>query len=39
MPDTDLTTYADLHADAVAALSRWTATSPAAGAARDRTLA
>ncbi|MBP1781033.1 8-oxo-dGTP pyrophosphatase MutT (NUDIX family) [Micromonospora sp. HB375] len=39
MPDTDLTTYAGLHADAVAALSRWTATSPAAGAARDRTLA
>lgn len=39
MPDTDLTTYADLHADAVAELSRWTATSPAAAANRDRTLA
>ncbi|WFE33822.1 NUDIX hydrolase [Micromonospora sp. WMMD975] len=34
----DLTAYADLHADAVAALSRWTATSPAAAAHRDRTL-
>jgi 8-oxo-dGTP pyrophosphatase MutT (NUDIX family) len=35
---TDLATYADLHADAVAVLSRWTATSPAAAANRDRTL-
>ncbi|MEU1965161.1 NUDIX hydrolase [Micromonospora sediminicola] len=42
MPDTDptdLTAYAELHADAVAALRRWTATSPAAAANRDRTLA
>ncbi|WFE38524.1 NUDIX hydrolase [Micromonospora sp. WMMD998] len=38
MPDSDLTAYADLHADAVAALSRWTAASPAAAANRDRTL-
>ncbi|QLQ39366.1 NUDIX hydrolase [Micromonospora robiginosa] len=38
MPDTSPTTYADLHADAVATLSRWTATSPAAAASRDRTL-
>ncbi|MFG2053511.1 NUDIX hydrolase [Micromonospora sp. NPDC048930] len=35
---TDLGTYADLHADAVAVLSRWTATSPTAAANRDRTL-
>ncbi|MGR6317329.1 NUDIX domain-containing protein [Micromonospora soli] len=35
---TDLRTYADLHADATAVLSRWTATSPAAAANRDRTL-
>ncbi|SCG50257.1 NUDIX hydrolase [Micromonospora humi] len=39
MPDTSRTTYADLHADAVAQLNRWTATSPAAAADRDRTLA
>ncbi|MDG4802822.1 NUDIX hydrolase [Micromonospora sp. WMMD980] len=39
MPDTDLATYAHLHADAVAELSRWTATSPAAAANADRTLA
>ncbi|MFU8849642.1 NUDIX hydrolase [Micromonospora sp. SL1-18] len=40
MPDTrtDLPTYADLHADATTVLSRWTPTSPAAAAARDRTL-
>ncbi|WP_433316580.1 NUDIX hydrolase [Micromonospora chersina] len=37
MPETE--TYADLHADATAVLSRWTATSPAAAANRDRTLA
>jgi 8-oxo-dGTP pyrophosphatase MutT (NUDIX family) len=35
---TDPETYADLHADAVAVLSRWTATSPGAAANRDRTL-
>ncbi len=35
---TDLGTYADLHADATAVLSRWEATSPAAAANRDRTL-
>ncbi|KKK06708.1 NUDIX hydrolase [Micromonospora sp. HK10] len=34
----DLRTYADLHADATALLSRWTATSPAAATNRDRTL-
>ncbi|PTA45116.1 NUDIX hydrolase [Micromonospora sp. RP3T] len=39
MPDTDHTAYADLHADATTTLSRWTATSPAAAANRDRTLA
>ncbi|MCZ7439676.1 NUDIX hydrolase [Micromonospora sp. WMMC241] len=39
MPDTSHTTYADLYADAVAELDRWTATSPAAAANRDRTLA
>ncbi|MGC4894799.1 NUDIX hydrolase [Micromonospora sp. DT31] len=39
MTDTDLAAYADLHADAVTTLSRWTATSPAAAANRDRTLA
>ncbi|MFG1673220.1 NUDIX hydrolase [Micromonospora sp. NPDC049282] len=39
MPDTSRTTYADLHADAVAELSRWTATSPATATNRDRTLA
>ncbi|MEU8260288.1 NUDIX domain-containing protein [Micromonospora sp. NPDC048999] len=40
MPDlrNDLPAYADLHADATAVLSRWTPTSPAAAAARDRTL-
>ncbi|OKI87674.1 NUDIX hydrolase [Micromonospora sp. CB01531] len=40
MPETrtDLPTYADLHADATALLSRWTPTSPAAALARDRTL-
>ncbi|MFE9688739.1 NUDIX hydrolase [Micromonospora sp. NPDC005806] len=36
--DTDLRTYADLHADATAVLSGWPATSPAAAANRDRTL-
>ncbi|MEU2612786.1 NUDIX hydrolase [Micromonospora sp. NPDC007271] len=35
---TDLSAYAALHADASAVLSRWTATSPAAAEARDRTL-
>ncbi|WP_431931140.1 NUDIX hydrolase [Micromonospora sp. RP3T] len=39
MPDTDHTAYAELHADATTTLSRWTATSPAAAANRDRTLA
>lgn len=39
MPDTDHTAYADLHAEATTTLSRWTATSPAAAANRDRTLA
>ncbi|MCW3814654.1 NUDIX domain-containing protein [Micromonospora sp. DR5-3] len=40
MPDprSDLATYADLHADATALLSRWTPTSPGAAQARDRTL-
>lgn len=35
---TDPGTYVDLHADATALLSRWTATSPAAATSRDRTL-
>ncbi|MEU7590015.1 NUDIX domain-containing protein [Micromonospora sp. NPDC049230] len=46
MPDTSLTahptdpeTYAPLHSDAVALLEGWRPTSPAAAAARDRTLA
>nr|WP_233512468.1 NUDIX domain-containing protein [Micromonospora deserti] len=36
--DDNLTAYADLHADTVAVLTEWAATSPAAAAARDRTL-
>lgn len=35
---TDLGTYADLHADAAAVLSRWTPTSPTAATNRDRTV-
>ncbi|MEV0002346.1 NUDIX hydrolase [Micromonospora sp. NPDC050980] len=39
MSDTDPAAFTDLHADTVARLSRWAATSPAAAANTDRTLA
>ncbi|WP_200209345.1 NUDIX hydrolase [Micromonospora coerulea] len=38
MPDAAPDHYAALYTDATAVLTDWTATSPAAGAARDRTL-